>query len=814
LVAIVGEAGVGKSRLVSELIRSHHVEGWRVLETGSVSYGTATSYLPVIELLKRYFLVDDHDAYRDIREKTTGRIRTLSCGLEPALPALLALLDVPVDDLGWSSLDPYHRRTRTLDAVKQLLLCEAGIQPLLVVFEDLHWVDAETQAIITTLVEVLPTARLLLLVDYRPDYRHDWAGKADYTELRLDGLSRQSAETLLSALLGRDASLRPLKTFLPEKTGGNPLFLEESVRSLIETGAVHGEKGNYRLTADIRLAHIPSTVQAIIAARIDRLTETQKQLLQTAAVVGLQVPLSVVQTVTKVSGEAVRDTLAELEASDFLYKNDSEYDVEYSFKHVVIRDVAYASLLLTRRRAIHRAVFDAVEQQFANRPDEHVERLAYHAHAAELWHEDVTYAHRAGRRAIDRSAYSEAVQFLRQALDALRHLPPSPKSMEAELDLRWDLRSALWPLGEREAALDNMRLLQLAAQRLGEPMRLARVYTGSANDLTWSGRHKEALEYGSEAMSLSIKVGDPALQINARLQLGFAQYAAGGYREAAALADVNIQTLSGPLRSLRSGNVNLAGVLAHTVGALARVETGRFNEAAALAAEANRLALDSGRGVDRIVASWPMGALHVRRGDARVVIDTLTSAWTLCNELSATRQMPWTGCLLAYARTLAGVALEENLELFRFSLETARLNELRVGEALFVVWQAESALLMGDPSTATSAANCARALAQERDERGALAWALYTLGRVSFDLASSSVDVAIGDYRSAAQLAAELGMRPLVAHCHLGLGKLYRRTDKREQAQEHLATATAMYRDMGMTYWLEKAEAEMTKPGG
>ena len=274
LVAIVGEPGVGKSRLVYELTHSHRTQEWLVLEAGSVSYGKATSYLPVIDLLKAYFKIHDRETHREIREKVTGKLLTLDRTLEPILPALLALLDVPVEDAHWQALDPPQRRQRTLDAVKHLLLRESQGQPVLVVFEDLHWIDAETQALLDGLVESLPTARVLLLVNYRPEYQHGWGRKTYYSQLRLDALPPESAGELLSALLGDDPGLEPLKRLLVRR--GNPFFIEESIRTLVEMQALAGERGAYRLTRPIQAIEVPATVQVILAARIDRLSAGQE----------------------------------------------------------------------------------------------------------------------------------------------------------------------------------------------------------------------------------------------------------------------------------------------------------------------------------------------------------------------------------------------------------------------------------------------------------------------------------------------------------------------------------------------------------
>src|SRR5262249_48196893 len=320
VVALVGEAGVGKSRLVYECIRSHRTQGWVILESSSVSYGKATAYLPVRDLLKSYCQIEERDEGRRIREKLTGKLLTLDDTLRPTIPVFLALLDVPVEDPTWQALDPPQRRQQTLEAVKRLILRESQEQPLLLVFEDLHWIDTETQALLDSLVESLPTARLLLLVNYRPEYQHGWGSKTYYTQLRLDPLPPANADEFLQALLGDDASLAPLKQLLIARTEGNPFFLEESVRALVETGVLAGAPGSYRLVQPLQGLQVPATVQAVLAARIDRLPPEEKRLLQTAAVIGTEVPFALLQVIAKASEAALHRGLAHLQAAEFLYE--------------------------------------------------------------------------------------------------------------------------------------------------------------------------------------------------------------------------------------------------------------------------------------------------------------------------------------------------------------------------------------------------------------------------------------------------------------------------------------------------------------
>src|SRR5262249_52756629 len=266
--------------------------------------------------------------------------------------ALLSLLEVLAEEHAFLQFDPPQRRQRTLEALKRVLLRESQAQPVLLVFEDLHWIDNETQALLNSLVESLPTVRVLLLVNYRPEYQHTWGSKTYYTQLRLDPLPPASADALLQALLGNDPGLVPLKRLLIARTEGNPFFLEESVRTLVETGVLVGESGAYRLGQALPTIQIPATVQTVLAARIDRLSPEEKRLLQTAAVVGTEVPFPLLPAIAELSEESLHRGLAHLQAAEFLYETHLFPEREYTFKHALTHEVAYGSLLPQRRRVL------------------------------------------------------------------------------------------------------------------------------------------------------------------------------------------------------------------------------------------------------------------------------------------------------------------------------------------------------------------------------------------------------------------------------------------------------------------------------
>jgi tetratricopeptide (TPR) repeat protein len=656
VVTLVGEAGVGKSRLVYEFTHSHHIRGWLVLESASVSYGKATPYFPVIDLLKRYAHVEEHDNPRTIRAKVTGQVLTLDEALQDTIPALLSLLEALPGGSPFLQLDPPQRRQRTLTALKRVLLRESRVQPLLLVFEDLHWIDSETQALLDNLVESLPMARLLLLANYRPEYQHGWGAKTYYTQVRLDPLPIGSAEELLQVLLGNDSGLMPLKQQLIARTEGNPFFLEESVRAVAETGVLVGEPGAYRLGPWVAAAprgrpevgnhrglplpmdiHIPATVQAVLAARIDRLPPEEKRLLQTAAVIGNEIPLPLLQRIAELPEEALHRGLAHLQAAEFLYETRLFPESEYTFKH-----------------------------------------------ATEL-----------GESALQ----EQASHTLGQAYNAIGDF-------------------------------------------------------GRAADL-WR-RNVEAADRES---------GTPS-------------------------TDVRIQ---------------FRAWLARTLGPL-----GAFTEGQRHGEEALRLATLAGQGQTPSIAYGCLGNLYLAKGDLEHAIRVLDQGLALCR-VSGNRS--WFRAITASLGSAS--ALQGRLAEGQALLEEAISESTRTGavqnQAYWVTWLSEVCRLAGRGEEAWQHAGQALDLARQHKERANEALALHQLGVVHAHTDPPDAAQAEAYYQQALALADELGMRPLVAHCHLGLGTLYTKIGRREHGCAELSAAIDLYRAMEMTFWLPQAEATLAE---
>ncbi|HLM79740.1 MAG TPA: adenylate/guanylate cyclase domain-containing protein [Terriglobales bacterium] len=468
IVASVAEAGVGKSRLLFEF-KAVSRSGWMVLEAFSVSHGQASAFLPLIDLLYSYFEISSEDDARKRREKINGKVLTLDRSLEDTLQYLYGLLGIGDEDNQISEIKAQTRKHRALDAVKRILLRESLNQPLIVVFEDLHWIDSESQAFLNLLADSIGTARILLLANYRPEYRHEWGNKTYYTQLRLDPLGKESADEMLTALLGSEPDLAPLKRIIIEKTEGNPFFMEETVQVLLDEGALV-RNGTTRLTKPLRELKIPPTVQAILAARIDRLPAEQKDLLQTLAVIGMEFKLGLVRqvwqppTISAIAStnpdattmaltlsrkeadpEAsdLESMLSELQLGEFIYEQPAVGDLEYTFKHALTHDVAYNSVLNERRRLLHERIGSRLESVYRDNLGDHLAALTYHYARSGNHEKAVGYCLLAIEQSQERGSVAEAVALFETGLDLLQKLPDDDSRADRELDLRIAAYSAL-----------------------------------------------------------------------------------------------------------------------------------------------------------------------------------------------------------------------------------------------------------------------------------------------------------------------------------------------------------------------------------
>jgi class 3 adenylate cyclase/predicted ATPase len=515
LVAIVAEAGAGKSRLVHEF-KALLPSECKLLEAHSVSYGKASAWLPVLELLRGYFGIDSADDPATKREKVRTAQAALDLALNDTMPYLLWLLGIPETPDPLEQMDPKIRQRRTLNAIKQIIIRESVVQPTVVIFEDLHWIDGETQALLDLVADSIANTRVLLLVDYRPEYRHEWSGRTHYFQLRLDPLLGQNAAAMLSALLSNGAELDSLKRLIAERTSGNPFFMEEMVEALFEQGIL-ARNGTVKLIRPLSQAHLPVTVQGVLAARVDRPQAADRDLLCTLAVVGHEFPLRLVQRIATTPADELEQRLSRLQAGEFVYEQPAANEIEYVFKHALTQEVAYNSLLIERRKALHERTAQALESLFVDRIDEHLLDLSYHYSRSGNDSRAIDYLGRVAQQAQQRSAYSQSVAYLEEALTRLNSQPSGPERDRKEIAIRWKLADAAMVMNGYAAPEYEHHVTRRyeLAQRLGDTTQIFYSLVGMSVQAAFRLQLSRAQDVGWKLLGMADHEHDRDMQLEA-----------------------------------------------------------------------------------------------------------------------------------------------------------------------------------------------------------------------------------------------------------------------------------------------------------
>ena len=826
ILALWGEAGMGKSRLFYEFTHSHLPPEWTVLEATSASYGKATPYYPLIELLRRYFQVHEWESRETIRLKIQMHLVELDARLKDTIPPLLALLDALPDAeseeetdtfskkdrelseliVKFKDLEPQQRRLLTFEALKRVLIRESLKQPVLLLMEDLHWIDSETQAFLDHLVESLPMTRLLLLVNHRPGYSHTWSDKSYYTQIRVDPLSEQGAEELLRFLLGDNEDLRSLKELLIKRTEGNPFFLEESVRSLVESGSLTGTKGQYRPGLTVDTIRIPNTVQTVLADRVDRLSTAEKHLLQTASAIGVIVPMALLRAVAGLPEDELHRHLTALRSSEFLYESNLFPDLEYTFKHALTNEVVYGAMLHNHKSLLHARIVTALEQSAGEVSHDHIERLAHHAFHGELWQKAVFYLRQASTIAMGRSANKEAVVFLERARDALQKLPDSREKFEQAVDLRLELRNVLFLLGEFGQIQKYLSEAHSIAESLGDLGKLRLIWNAQLSYFSLTGQPDRVIELGKRALTPTMACEDPRVDVVTHYYMGIAYYMTADYGQAMNVLRQSLAMIDeAGLSCDRLGTSTIVSVVCRNWLVHSLAQTGSFSEGIAFAHEGIRIAKEVNHPYSLAYMTCGLGFLFLLKGDLERAIELFQQCEKLCQDANIRVLNPQITAYLGLARALSGHK-EEALPLLELADNQTMSIGRFSGHALRVTWLAESYLMSGRLSDARVNAKRALELADRLKERGHGAWSLKVLG----DVAANDEPAAIAGgkvYLDRALAAAiELGMRPLEGHCHLSRCKLYLRTSDFCRAEMELSQAAEIYRLLQMDFWLEQTE--------
>jgi DNA-binding SARP family transcriptional activator/predicted ATPase len=698
--AVVGDPGVGKSRLVHEFVNSEQAAGWTIFETGATSHDTSTIYLPLANLLRTWVGIAARDTLAEAASKLRRGVEAIDPALASTCPALAAMLDLPPDDPQWEMASPPQRRKRTLEAVASFVICASEHHPLILVVEDLHWIDDGTQAVLDHLVDLIGASRVLLLVTHRPEYRHTWFGKSYYTQLHLDSLDTESAMLLLQTLLGDGSEHSTLSRRLIERTGRTPLFLEESVRALADTGALVGQKGAYQITRAIDTFEIPSTVHAVLASRIDRLSVQQKSLLQMAAVIGHEFSIDLLQQIADLDRERLLDLLADLQAAEFLYQTRLLPRQQYTFKHALTHRVAYASVLKERRRSMHVRLVDVIEQLYAQRLEEHVERLAHHAIAGELWDKAVHYLYQSAGKALQQFAYQQAVDHLIKGLEIIRTLPRSPALLRQELEYQKVLGVTMmaakgWAAKE---VLDAYTQARTLCEELGDKTELFTVLRGEGQYRMIRGESEIARELGNRCTALTAGSHDHGMQIETHHLFWTNSFFMGEYatsefhsRKGIALYE---RERDHALTFKYSGHD--PGVCCRCFTALVHCLRGYPDKALSICHEALRLAQELGHPLTTALAYWTCSFAHMLRGEPELAKQWAAREISVCDEYMLPLLLSQGQFQLGWSQAQTG-DLDEGIERMREGISAISATGAEMGLPYFHALLGEALGRAGKP---------------------------------------------------------------------------------------------------------------------
>jgi len=806
VVLLSGEPGIGKSRITETLLAKLEGDPLAHFRYFCSPHHTQSPLYPSITQLERAAAFEPGNSAAAKLDKLEALLRPTAKNATRELALVAELLGIPTDGrYPVLEVSPQQKREMTLTALLDQLDGVAARGQVLMVYEDAHWLDPTSLDLLDRTVARAPDLPLLLLITFRPELQQTWVGQPHVTMLPLSRLGRRDSAGMLDGLTNGKALPEAVVEQVLDHTDGVPLFIEELTSTLLESGLLRETTDRHVLDGPLPPLAIPATLQASLVARLDLLGSV-KEVAQIGAAIGRQFSHELISAVSTLASNDLDAALERLTASGLISRRGAPPIATYSFKHALVQDAAYATLLKSRRRQLHASIAKMLVERFSALAGGQPEIVAQHFTEAELASEAIGYWVKAGRLAYARWANHEAARCFEQALNLLEALPETREKLEQAIDLRIDLRNALSPLGEFERIFGCLREAENRARTLDDRRRLGQISVYMCHNFYVTGHQREALAFGQNAQAIGEALGDVPLQVTGNLSLGGACLFTGQYRRAEACLLKVLELLEGGLSRERFGLAGYPAALARALLSWVFTERGNFNEGIAQCQEAARLAEVLDHPYDRAFAWWALAHLHTERGELGQAVPLLEQGLALTQEWHLNYFSVMDTGSLGYAYALSG-RIADGIPLLEHALKTTETMGFGLVQPLFRLYLAEAYVLANRLENALSLAQRALTIARQGGARNDETRALRLLGDVNARL--ESPEHAEGHYRDALALTEELEMRPLLAHCQLGLGKLSRHTGQRKRAYEHLTTATAMYREMGVRLWREQAEAEM-----
>lgn len=809
IVGIVGEAGVGKSRLVAEFKQniSEHEFGW--LEASCRHYGGHVAYLPWLEVLRSYFAIGQEEAESVVKEKMQAKIQEAGLATPAVtLPPLHDILSLEADDKDYLKLEPAQKKERIFEAIKGLLLQESSHQPTIVVIDDMQWVDRTSEEFVGYLMSSLPDSRILLLLLYRPEYVHGWGSKSTYSQVRVDELSPRSSIQLIQSILG-DVSAE-LCRYITDRARGNPLFIEEFISTLREEDAIMKTGSRCLLRAKPTIGKIPYSIQGIVQSRIDRLEHGLRHAMQVASVIGPEFSYSTLQAVTGM-GRELKGHLLHLQESEFIYEKRLSPEPEYVFKHNLIREISYSSLVASRRWEFHEKVGEALERFYHDRLETCYEVLAHHYSRSKNTEKAYRYLELSAAKASRNYSNWEAFRLGKEAIKVLDKLPVTDearkKGVEARIQLEGSMRLLAFPEDSREILEEGARL----AQEIGDPGSLAVFYSSMGLYWTFKGEPTRGIEYSTKCISEAEKVEDTAILASVGFDLCSAYALTGEYLKTAALAP----RITGLLEKHHREHAPFGGPFGFNLYCAlcvwhghALAFLGDFKGCHRILDKATHFADETGSLHTMAFAELMYGFAMEARGEGQAAEKHLRKAIQHAEQGEIIPVLVMSHTALGWAYGSLGeteTALKHMKRSFDLRKDSGFGAMLSMSHYHLAMIQLDS----GDLESARASAEQALSTAVQSGDRWVEAAAKLLLGDILVKQDISQSAAAEKYIIDGMAVLDALGTRSIHARGYLCLGELYTATGQTKKALDNLKKAAAAFEEMDMRSFLHKAQKAM-----
>lgn len=797
IVLLSGEAGIGKSRMLQDFEERTGVDRRVDLHYQCSPHHTNSAFHPVIQRMRRAAGISNDDSNETKLDKLEALLVPTEDSVKAVMPLFAALLSLPGEDrFGPLELSPQQLRHRTIEAMIDQVLAYGRRRPVLFIVEDAHWIDPSMGDFVGETMPRIVDQPVLMVISYRPEFTPIWSGHSHQSLVALNRLGRKQAAEIAHSVAGQEL-MEAIIERIVVRADGVPLYVEELTKSVLESYVAKDETA-----AD---AAIPATLQSSLVARLDRLDEA-KEIAQVGAVIGREFPRDLLAAVTDRTEAEVSGALDRLVQSGLAFRRGVAPEATYTFKHSLVQDAAYNTILISRRRRLHARIVEILEAQGDSKPGEKVDLLAHHAYEGEVWEKAFAYLQQAGLRAMDRAAIREAVGHFEKALAAGAQLPETRELLERAIDLRFELRNALWSIGAFEEILTHLRDAEQLAEKLDDPRRIGWISVFRSASLWQIGRSAVARTAAKAALTINQEPQDLSLEIGANFYLGCAFVTSGDCRQAESYFQTVADSLEGELSRQRCGLPFVPSVVSRSWLVWALAERGEFDQARRHGEVALEIAKEVGHPFNLAHIYYDLGYFHGVKGEIDQGVEALEEAYALIREWNLTYLSPFIMGFLGHLYALSGRA-GKGISLLQRAVSDYQSMGLGLFRSLVGVQLGEALFLAGRVEEAISATERALALARKRDERGHEAYAHRLLGEIATHPEVSEAETAQRHYEAARSQAETLGMRPLVAHCHFGLGRLYRLEGRGGEGDAQIGTAVTMYQDLGMGHWQQQAAA-------